>query len=340
MGTRITFRERSGNGAVSDEAIPPALSIVEQRIKFVEGKVQEGTGDGEFVACGDGTAYPIEVTVDQMMEVLCRVRNSKFTEGSFSYPPAPGGPPRPPLFAVHKPSVTPSSSTPFEFDEDSTLMVFRGYGHVWTDSDGSDIPSDGERFFSGATASGGHHWRATLSDELAIFYEPEGGYDAAPPFYSSIPSGYAPAGFSYYSARGGVDVAGAINWFGPRGNGGTYVHFTRKVAWVDVSGSGNPLDSANKRFLGVKFLSLWNLMTGIFTDKNIYSGGPVLPAGAKFKFKLSGGSTIECPIYSDEAPSAASDIVMEATEWWPYATTTGGPAWGQSTGLPLGDIGA
>ena len=82
MSNRITFRERTPGVAVSGGGTPPAVSISEPRVKYVKGwHTTDGTdpGDGSAVECGEGTAYPLEVTVDQLAEIFYRVKDATWS---------------------------------------------------------------------------------------------------------------------------------------------------------------------------------------------------------------------------------------------------------------------
>ena len=55
----------------------------ELRFEWVKGEVTSGTPSAGFVACGDGTAFPMEVTLDQLAEIMYRARFAEFTNSSF-----------------------------------------------------------------------------------------------------------------------------------------------------------------------------------------------------------------------------------------------------------------
>jgi hypothetical protein len=76
MGQKITFR---GRGCATETE--GAVSTVEPRVKFIKGYEGEGDTPEGTVACGSGTAFPMQVTVDQLAEIFYRVRDAWFTQG-------------------------------------------------------------------------------------------------------------------------------------------------------------------------------------------------------------------------------------------------------------------
>ena len=80
MGDFIAFRNKGRGRVVEDNG---AVSITEPRVKFIKGWETGGTENGG-VECGDGTAYPMEVTVEQLSEIMYRVRDAEFVSGSLT----------------------------------------------------------------------------------------------------------------------------------------------------------------------------------------------------------------------------------------------------------------
>jgi hypothetical protein len=57
-----------------------------------------------------------------------------------------------------------------------------------------------------------------------------------------------------------------------------------------------------------------------------------------FEIELSNNDVISIPGFSVLSVGDAEVITpfrVKATEWWPYATTTGQPAWDAETGAPI-----
>jgi hypothetical protein len=294
------------------------LTIPYYRPTFVEKTLGE---------VGDGTAWPIEATVDQVAEIYYRVRNAKFTQGDFDFGFGL-------TFAVKNASSVPSSATPFEENASPGVIVWRGYGNIRSDTGGVDVPAYGQQFFSGETTSGTHHWRASLDDELVVFYVPVGGYNMDYPDFIYPVSNSLPTGFSF--AGVGSGGWGSVNAFGALYDGQTFVRFSGEVAWVDSNSSGDPLDPLNSRYIGVSFFASLFSFTFVFTDQVLYGAG--LDTGAKFILELSGGVQLLCPIYSDDtAVSTPSDVILKAIEWWPYAFDYTDPVTGDVTSEPVWD---
>jgi len=108
------------------------------------------------------------------------------------------------------------------------------------------------------------------------------------------------------------------------------------VAWLDDAESGNPFDAGNRRFLKLNFIAWWGyspLITPIlFTTLSDYS----YAMGIDLELELSAGVNPSCPLYDNISETySGGNIVMEITEWWPYSTKSGDPAWDSTTGLPL-----
>jgi len=96
MGESVSFKRGKNNIVIDTELqydpdddafveIANDASAFEPRLRFVKGWVTGGTDpeDGS-VECGDGTRFPLEVTVEQMMEIHFRVKDAKFTAGAMS----------------------------------------------------------------------------------------------------------------------------------------------------------------------------------------------------------------------------------------------------------------
>lgn len=66
--------------------MPESVTTPNLRFKWVKGWLTGGIdpADGS-VECGDGTAYPLEVTVAQMEEIFYRVRDAKWVSGSAAF---------------------------------------------------------------------------------------------------------------------------------------------------------------------------------------------------------------------------------------------------------------
>lgn len=83
MGKQVSFRQRARGCSV--EGLGGGASITEPRVKFVKGWLTGGVdpADGS-VECGDGTAYPMLVTRQQLEAIYYRVREAQVTSGSYS----------------------------------------------------------------------------------------------------------------------------------------------------------------------------------------------------------------------------------------------------------------
>jgi len=360
MGDRITFRERTPGVCVSNGGTPmPAVSIVEPRVKFIEGwHTTEGTdpGDGS-VECGEGTAYPMEVTVDQLAEIYYRVKDAKFTSGYFQIHYSLFGDD----LTMQVSSVPPSTDLVEIIDNNSSSIVSaRGYYAAINDASPEKPLADVGNDLFGVT-----YYYNTLTSDLAIrdiqdkesalwsrageiidlnLYGTywDGSIDLGVPTTGSHdPTGFRTAFNQTFINDGAAAIYGIYNDAnGIETRSDASLVISSKVAFVDVTGSGDPLDSGNRLFISLSFLMESESL--IYVSSDSQSVASLTSAGINLTIELSGGLSVSCPLYYDTsllAPDwsfmSATDFIIEATEWWPYATSTGDPAWDEDTGLPI-----
>ena len=140
--------------------------------------------------------------------------------------------------------------------------------------------------------------------------------------------------------------------------GAVELAFSGAVAWLDDDGSGNPLSGGNRLFIGLQFAfeiaGEFGLGSLITTQKSratdsysqVVSNQTLVDTGnfLRLRFASSPLRELAIPLYSytadygsgaQEGYTASTDWIFQATKWWPYATTTGDPAWDEDTGLPI-----
>jgi len=123
---------------------------------------------------------------------------------------------------------------------------------------------------------------------------------------------------------------------------------SNELAFIDETGSGDPYDPLNTLYMRLDFNMLTALVVapsisrGTFGLRSRYYDDNQTAAGVNVVFKLAGGAEVSCPLYKHNSTydsnlvfDSVSDIIIEATKWWPYATSTGDPAWDEDTGLPI-----
>jgi hypothetical protein len=303
---------------------------LDPRITFVEGEVTTGTPGAGLVACGDGTFHPLQVTPDQLAELFYRVRDAEFSSNLREVAPS-GGPATidflisggaPPL-AHH----APTSSNPY---------VARSYAK-------SDSPTpanlDGER----------EMWTENL-----ISPDPDlAGVDRLIPYPDEYPDHGIVNGLCLYSKwelDGGVSAPTDYCAYGLYDEGLAFellafnaqleLSFNGEVAWVDTSGSGNPLDTNNELWVGMvlsggcsdeffDYPLLFHSASYVFTGDS--GDESTIPDG--FTIVLS-DSSVSCSLWGGFDYTYTGGITLTATEWWPYQDG-GGDVWNTATGIKI-----
>jgi hypothetical protein len=312
-----------------------AVSITEPRVKFIKGWETGGTDpeDGS-VECGDGTEYPLEVTVEQLSEIMYRVRDSWFTAGSLSKItdiPDEGSS-----------STTTIAGTPpaekFSYFESSFVdygYSRRGYS---LEADPSfyliDLPD--LEYYSTPYAVGGRGEHAYDMDNEYGMWSSFGGSTAGHGssfYYNSDPffQLYNRSAFEHAiltDTDDGADIEGNYGLQPTNTNGGSErlsLIFSGKVTWV---GGDNPFDPAAKLYVGLDFD-----VSGSGGDASSNETGKS-DASAVLKLQLTGMDFVSCPLYTLNSDTV-TDFVITAKKWWPYAKEDGTPMYSATTGLPL-----
>jgi len=140
MGSHVHMHARArGNVTKFPSSFIPQVSLCEPRVKFVKGWLTGGTdpADGS-VECGDGTAYPIEVTPNQLQKIFYRVRDSEWTGGFFKQDDSFSS------FELTTSSVTPTAQlVQSEASGNDTDKSIRGYVAIETFDVGTSPEPDG-----------------------------------------------------------------------------------------------------------------------------------------------------------------------------------------------------
>lgn len=297
-----------------------------KRFKFVKKTALE---------VGDGTAFPMEVTPDQLAEIGYRVRDSKFVTGyadilfeadaedpeednhnisSFTF----GDPPESLYeinttdFLIRGYCTSRQSFYPFD-DEDPMNDYGLGYFSATYLVD-EDIGSSATKVRE--TVSEIALWASTkdpLETSLIGKYEQIGRYEQRPPdpyyvYFLTAPSDMRfRTGFSYFGQDGLYTLIdgypSGFSDFVFAGGSTAYVNFSGEVAWIDLDGSGNPFSPTNKLYIGMIFAQ-GNDPVIISTDTGELLGDSVSsssyansPLGADFELELAGGEILSCPLY-------------------------------------------
>lgn len=279
-----------------------------KRLEFVEKLSSE---------VGDGTAWPLLVTQDQLAEILYRVKDSAF---SGSVTETLGG-----VTVEFGFSGDPANALVAE-DSAYDYLWFSRRGYSATDVDGFegyfgegysvgeteyfDI-ADKEKGVWAPPVNEGFSFRTGLTHEFTVFSE--GGLESDP-----LPDHY----LAYNKVDSSISPAQAL------------LQISGEVAWVDVNGSGNPFDPENELYLALQLDMFGTLYFSTSLSTNAVEAGNSVATGVQFEIGLS-TSDLAIPIYfttGDGSASYSGAIRLDATEWWPYAKI-GGDVWDADTGI-------
>ena len=327
------------------------INTIESRVNFVKDQ-----------SVGPGTGFPIKVTLDQLAEIIYRVKDAEFTSGGVSITdanevlfglaiygrPAAGlveslnsgkelsarG-----LIAIAENSNTPLPNVAAKFGDAYNVDLPFGESFKVRDVGDSELG-----LWVSDDTQPGNYW-----DSLSLDHLIRGPGDATADALSWR------TGMSLNcSLNAGFTAPTAYGVFGETEGGDFFlssvaVNFLPKVAVV--GGGGDPFAPDASLYLAVEFSAIWN---GIATYPAVLStrldhprsGAYMVEAGFNFKIKLA-SSTIGCPLYwnygllnSGDTPPAvitsSSDFVLTATEWWPYGKGSPvSPVWDVDSGRML-----
>jgi hypothetical protein len=335
-----------------------------KRVEFMEKTAGE---------VGDGTAWPMLVTLDELAEILYRVKDAWFTGGSVA------------TTAGEEPSAglglsMEGGTPPDEYisGSGSGLFYIRGYTwwgpynydleHEQTDNpllDGEDMNVLDQPYF-GDGYNGG---LLPNQYETPPYYFPE---DYLADFFPATvdPTGYIcrdvggnertiwlPENAVPTSRINGLTLRTAFSQeMACSGAGAGYLidhpapsqlrlEIYPEVAWVDENASGNPYDPANKLYLKLRFgvLGTASPYDIVALDTMPDSGFRSYVYATDLVFELADSSpTAKIYFYEEydgeEAASfaSASPFTLTAQEWWPYAKgSPAEPVWDSETGVKL-----
>jgi hypothetical protein len=294
------------------------INTIESRIKFVKGWLTGDTPITGAVECGDGTLFPLEVTVDQLAEIFYRVRDAALTSTLYT-----SG------VALQVGGTPPEKLVKVEFDSDYEHYLTRGYYKAdpvvaWMDPyydvAYSTLLLFGDYRDAIKEPSIWTYFDATIQTGFSLSMS--GG--SAAPFTSGPPSIYC----VYYQYD---DVVTYYEL------GNTSFIFSGQVAWVDDANSGSPFSPGNRLFIGIEIVaSVGSTLFGVSSPNADADGFPgVLATDSFFIFEMASG-TPSVRIYNYTPETTSGDLTLTATAWWPYAKgSPPTPQWDKDTGLPL-----
>jgi len=293
----------------------PAVHTAMTRFTFVKGWLTGGTdpADGS-VECGHGTAFPMEVTLDQVAEIFYRVKDAWFTGGSASWK-AYG--------STQTINASTDAPTNRRLDVGATTYQQRGYCKLGGDDyNGATYNSGIGRYYSDIADNENGMWRDAWNDPNHV--------DA----------------FSFKQNDPNSTQGGDPEWWGDTGLG-VYAKVFRgkRVAVVKLDPADGLYAATNKFYLEIEMYWYDYGIVPFGGSTNIYNseGGfgdfsyrAVLISN--YILRLATGDAT-CPVYFDAYGSTDEtgyDFIHEPQVWWPYAK--GSPAirvWNTATGAKL-----
>jgi hypothetical protein len=281
---------------------------------------------------GDGTDFPMLVTLNQLAEIMYRVRDAWFTAGS----------------VVKDNSTTSIKGTPTAQLVNHIAVIGSLYGTSFSYAraySASDTVSEKfDSYFGEEYSYFSQNFRDCTS-EIGIWYPDYG------KLYGSYPYGYLDVGFRCgfshvieCSETSGFDPAPSDFYrittitTDSGGNGSTIestsslsVIFTGEVAYIGDHLMSSIEDVESLFYVGLKMGADAGYY-GINTSSSIFGSTPAYDTGGKFVLVLAGGDSVSCKLYSPDTYDYVSDFVLEAQEWWPYQDGNG-DVWSPITGL-------
>ena len=311
------------------------------RVTFVEKTSSE---------VGDGTLFPMLVTLDQLAEIIYRVKDAVFTAGSIGYDYEIDYPWEDPPRTEQGTAGTVFLNTPAsalvayyergDYFNGSQYSYARGFVASRFTGDPDPIPPSLSAFFGEEYTTNFNEVNRDCLKEFGIWC-PDYGILGSPGTFVGNQTRFR-CGFSHYAASFGsgylVDptlqytIAATYQLDGEEINyqsASIKVSFDGNVAYI----GNNPMDPDAQLYIGIEML-----VGGPRQAATNTSYGNPIDSGARFILKLANDHEVSCAIYkgddSETDTTVISDFVLQATEWWPYQDENGN-VWSPTTGLPV-----
>jgi hypothetical protein len=275
------------------------------RFEFVEKTAAE---------CGDGTAFPMEVTLDQVAEIFYRVKDAWFTGGSASW------------YVFGSPfTVTASTSAPANRSLEIDGVTYQTRGYTILDA----YPYNGATYDAGI----GNYYSDIADNENGLWQDAWNDPDHVD-------------AFSFEQDDPNSIQTGDPNWWG-MSYAGVYakVYRGKRVAVVKLDPTDGLYAATNKFYLEIEMYWFDYGVLPFGGSTNIYNsqGGfgdfssrAVLICN--YILRLQTGDAT-CPVYFDALGSTnetGTDFIQEPQEWFPYAKDNPAvPVWDFETGAKL-----
>lgn len=300
---------------------------------------------------GDGTDFPMLVTLDQLAEIMYRVKDAVFTAGSIGYDYEVDYPYEDPPITKQGTAGTVFLGTPQaalvtayargDYFNYSFYNCTRGFVASHYTGYPDPIPPSLSDFFGEGYTTNYNHVNRECLNEIGIWC-PDYGFlvgNAANDTHfrcgfshhvSSLASGNLVDPTLQYTIAATYQFDGEeINYTSASIN----VSFDGNVAYI----GNNPMDQDAQLYIGIEML----VSGPRAAMTNTAYGGYTVDSGARFILKLSNDPEVSCPLYKEDDSgynntTVVSDFVLQATEWWPYAKDSPAvPVWDADTGVKL-----
>lgn len=303
----------------------------EYRAQFVTGWLTGGTdpADGS-VECGDGTEFPLLVTLGQLAEILYRVRDAWFTAGELVYDPAP-------FVSISISTADPptvgSIRVVSELIMGDETVNARGYF-----AEDTAVAAPWSGYFQAAYTPAYlvPDIRDVGDNERALWIPPSELTWGSPSFPIVVGTGditWGTAFAHYLYSYGDTSTSTEYRIVSPGSvvNPSLYLSSPLEVAWF---GGVSPFDPASSLYLKMKF-EIFTQASDLMVS-SLYSGYP----SGNLILELA-ADTVQFPLYLSTYANTLSavvvtDFTISAKEWWPYAKGDPDiPVWDSLTGAKL-----
>lgn len=285
------------------------------RFEFVNGWMTGGTdpADGS-VECGDGTAFPMEVTLDQVAEIFYRVKDAWFTGGSASWD----------VFGSPQ-TLNASTSAPANRSLEIDGVTYQTRGYTILDA----YPYNGATYDAGI----GNYYSDIADNENGLWKDAWNDPDHVD-------------AFSFEQDDPNSIQTGDPNWWGMASAGAfAKVYRGKRVAVVKLDPADGLYAATNKFYLEIEMYWFDYGVIPFGASTNIYnSQGGFGDFSSRainicnYILRLQTGDAT-CPVYFDALGSSnetGTDFIHEPQEWFPYAKDNPAvPVWDSATGAKL-----
>jgi hypothetical protein len=289
------------------------------RFEFVKGWLTGSDPADGSVKCGNGTAFPMEVTLDQVAEIFYRVKDAWFTGGSASWDIS---------WETQTINAATDAPTNRRLDVGASTYQQRGYCKLGGDDyNGATYNSGIGSYYSDIADNENGMWKDAWNDPDHV--------DA----------------FSYEQDDPNSTQGGDPEWWGDEGLGfyglGVYAKVFRgkRVAVVKADPADGLYAPTNQFFLEIEMYWYDYGVVPFGGGTNIYnSEGGFGDFSSRainicnYILRLETGDAT-CPVYFDALGSTnewGSDFIHEPQVWWPYAKNNPAVAvWNINNGAKL-----